>query len=66
VVCEVVTNTLEPAKEVNQPLPLTMRVSDMAVGCGTQNGSEPELMWLLIICSMIGVIIFFNRRRSFV
>jgi len=63
---EVVTNTLEPAKDVNQPLPLPMRVSDMAVGGGTQNGSEPELMWLLIICSMIGVIIFFNRRRSFV
>ncbi|HZJ42199.1 MAG TPA: hypothetical protein VFD63_00430, partial [Pyrinomonadaceae bacterium] len=63
---EVVTNTLEPAKDVNQPLPLPMRVSDMAVGGGTQNGSEPELMWLLIICSMIGVIIFFNRRRSLV
>ena len=63
---EVVTNTQEPAKDVNQPLPLPMRVSDMAVGSATQNGSEPELVWLLVICSMIGLIMFFNRRRSFV
>ena len=63
---ELVTNTQEPAKDVNQPLPLPMRVSDMAVGSGTQNGSEPELVWLLVICSMVGVIVFFSRRRSFV
>src|SRR4030095_11114813 len=60
---EVVTNTLEPGKDINQPLPLPLRVSDMAVGGGTQNGTEPELSWLLIIGSLLVMIVFVRGRR---
>ena len=61
---EVVTNTLEPAKDINQPLPMPLRVSDMAVGGGTQNGSEPELVWLLIIGSLLAMIVLVRGRRG--
>ena len=63
---EVVTNNLEPAKDVNQPLPLPIRVSDMAIGGGTQNGSEPELIMLLILSLMAGLVFFVVKRRSLV
>jgi len=62
---EIVTNTLEPGKDINQPLPLPIRVSDMAVG-GTDQGSEPELVWLLVGSLLIASTILFRRRRSFV
>jgi len=62
---EVVSNTLEPAKDVNQPLPLPIRVSDMAVG-GTETGSEPELMWLVIASLMIATVAIYRRRRQLV
>jgi Ca-activated chloride channel homolog len=63
---EIVTNNLEPAKDVNQPLPLPIRVSDMAVGGSTQNGSEPELVVLLILSLMAGLVFFVVKRRSLV
>jgi Ca-activated chloride channel family protein len=59
---EVVTNTLEPAKDINQPLPLPIRVSDMAVG-GTEQGSEPELVWLIVGTLLIASIMIFRGRR---
>jgi len=62
---EIVTNTLEPVKDINQPLPLPIRVSDMAVG-GTDQGSEPELVWLLVGSLLIASTMLFRRRRSFV
>ena len=40
-------NNQGPAKDVNQPLPLPLGVSDLAVGDGTEMGSEPELIWLM-------------------
>jgi Ca-activated chloride channel family protein len=63
---EIVSNNLEPAKEVNQALPLPIRVSDMAVGGGTQNGTEPELVVLLILSLMTGLVFFVVKRRSLV
>ena len=62
---EVVTNTLEPGKDVNQPVPLPIRVSDMAVG-GTETGSEPELIWLVIASLLIATMAIYRRRRSLV
>jgi Ca-activated chloride channel family protein len=62
---EIVTNTTEPGKDINQPLPLPIRVSDMAVG-GTEQGSEPELIWLLIGSLLIASTMIFRRRRSVV
>lgn len=63
---EVVTNPTGSAQDVNQALPLPLRVSDMAVG-GTEVGSEPELIFLIAAALMIAATaIFFNRRRRFV
>lgn len=62
---EVVTNGLEPAKDINQPLPLPLRVSDMAVG-GTEEGSEPELVWLIVGSFLIMLMMIFRGRRRFV
>ena len=59
---EVVTNTLEPGKDINQPLPLPIRVSDMAVG-GTETGSEPELVWLIVVSLLTATLFIFRRRR---
>ena len=58
---EVVTNTLGPAQDINQPLPLPIRVSDMAVG-GTEQGSEPELVWLIVGSLLIASIMIFRGR----
>ena len=63
---EVVTNTLEPAKDINQPLPLPLRVSEMAVGGGTQEGTEPELLLLVFGTVLIGVFMLGRNRRRFV
>ena len=62
---EVVTNTLEPAKDINQPLPLPIRVSDMAVG-GTETGSEPELVWLIVGSVLLATVMMIRRRRQLV
>ena len=63
---EIVTNPTGSAQDVNQALPLPLRVSDMAVG-GTEVGSEPELIFLIGAALMIvATAIFFNRRRRFV
>jgi len=62
---EVVSNTLEPAKDINQPLPLPIRVSDMAVG-DTETGSEPELMWLMVGSVLLITMMILRRRRQLV
>ena len=41
---EEVRNPLGPAQNVKQPLPLPLGVSELAVGDGTEVGSEPELV----------------------
>lgn len=63
---EVVTNPTGSAQDVNQPLPLPLRVSELAVG-GTEVGSEPELIFLIAAALMIAATaIFFRRKRRFV
>ena len=64
---EEVRNPLGPAKDVNQPLPLPLGVSDLAVGGGTESGSEPELVWLVTASLLIALIMILRgRRRRFV
>jgi Ca-activated chloride channel family protein len=48
-VLEKVRNPGMPAKPVDQPSPLPLGVSDMAIGGGEYaSGAEPELSWLLM------------------
>lgn len=54
---EVVRNSQGPAEDVDQPLPLPLGVSDLAVG------SEPEPIWLMTATLMIGLIMLFRARR---
>ena len=63
---EVVTNTTGSADDVKQPLPLPMRVSDLAVGGGAEVGSEPELVWLMVGSLLLATIMILRRRRWFV
>jgi Ca-activated chloride channel family protein len=63
---EVVTNPTGLAQDVNQALPLPMRVSELAVGGGTEVGSEPELMILIAMALIILTISIRLRRRRFV
>ena len=60
---EVVTNPTGDANHVNQPLPLPLEVSDMAVGDGTAVGSEPELIWLVIGSLLLALIMIWRGRR---
>ncbi|HKE60745.1 MAG TPA: VIT domain-containing protein [Pyrinomonadaceae bacterium] len=63
---EVVTNPLGQADDVQQPLPLPLRVSDLAVGGGAEKGSEPELIWLLTASLLFALFMIFRGRRRFV
>jgi Ca-activated chloride channel family protein len=60
---EVVSNTSGQAQDVNQPLPLPLGVTDLAVSSGTENGSEPELVWLLTLSLMIALMVIIRPRR---
>ena len=53
---EKIVNPNGDARDVNQPLPLPLGVSDMAVG------SEPELFWLLVLAVGLGAIVLMGRR----
>jgi Ca-activated chloride channel family protein len=44
------------AQDVNQPLPLPLGVSDLAVG------DEPELVWLIAACGLLMLIVVLHRR----
>jgi Ca-activated chloride channel homolog len=63
---EVVRNTQGPAKDVDQPLPLPLGVSDLAVGGDTVTGSEPELIWLMAASIVIAMIMMLRGRRRLV
>ncbi|HMV82592.1 MAG TPA: VIT domain-containing protein [Blastocatellia bacterium] len=55
---EVVTNKQGAADDVEQPLPLPEGVSEMAVG------SEPELVWLLVVMAAFAMLMVFRGRRT--
>lgn len=57
---EVVRNTQGPAQDVDQPLPLPVGVSDLAVG------SEPELLWLMAASAVAALIMLLRWRRRIV
>ncbi len=63
---EVVTNPNGSAEDVKQPLPLPLRVSDMAVGSGAEEGTEPELVWLIMGTLLMATIMIVRRKRWFV
>lgn len=63
---EVVTNPTGSAEDVKQPLPLPLRVSDLAVGSGAEVGSEPELVWLIVGSLLLATIMILRRKRWFV
>jgi Ca-activated chloride channel family protein len=54
---EQVTNPTGSAEDVEQPLPLPMGVSDLAVG------SEPELIWLVVASLLIALTMILRARR---
>ena len=56
---EIVRNVGGSARNVNQPLPLPQGVSDLAV---MGKGSEPELIWLIVLALLIGSLITIGRR----
>ena len=53
---EKIVNPNGNAEDVEQPLPLPLGVSDMAVG------AEPELIWLFASLAMIGIVLVVRRR----
>ncbi len=61
-VLEEVRNPSGDATDVDQPLPLPLGVSDLAIGSGTELGSEPELVWLVTLSALIGLLMLFRRR----
>jgi Ca-activated chloride channel family protein len=66
-VLEQIRNPLGPAEDVKQAHPLPLGVSNLAVGGGTEAGSEPELVWLVSASLLLGLLILVRsrRRRSF-
>jgi Ca-activated chloride channel family protein len=54
---EIVRNPGGDAQDIDQPLPLPVGVSDLAVG------SEPELVWLFGAMLVIALIMMFKRYR---
>jgi Ca-activated chloride channel family protein len=62
-VLEQVRNTQGLAEDVDQPLPLPLGVSNLAVGGGTEVGSEPELVWLVTLSLLMALIMIIRRRR---
>jgi Ca-activated chloride channel homolog len=61
---EEIRNTQGAANDVNQPLPLPLGVSDLAVG--TTEGSEPELLWLLAASLLLATIMILGWRRRLI
>jgi Ca-activated chloride channel homolog len=62
---DVVRNATGQAKNVDQPLPLPARVSDLAVGGAMSNVPEPEILELISSLFVVGILIVLaklNRR----
>lgn len=59
---EEVRNPAGAADDVKQPLPLPLGVSDLAVGMGTQVGSEPGLVWLIAASLALALTMLIRSR----
>jgi Ca-activated chloride channel family protein len=59
---EVIRNQEGHGTDVDQPLPLPLNVSDLAVG-GYAAGPEPEMMLLLAVALLMSFLLFLHRRR---
>jgi Ca-activated chloride channel family protein len=57
---EKIVNPNGDQHDVNQPLPLPLGVSDMAIG------SEPELVWMLMIAGLFVMILVVRRYLAWV
>jgi Ca-activated chloride channel homolog len=57
-----VSNTVGPARDVNQPLPMPHNVSNLAVG--GRNVPEPEMAIMLAILAAVGMIIASRKRKA--
>ncbi len=62
-VLEQLRNPLGPAQDVKQPQPLPLGVGDLAVGQGTEAGTEPELVWLIATVLLFGMFMVLRSRR---
>ncbi|HEX5706978.1 MAG TPA: VIT domain-containing protein [Pyrinomonadaceae bacterium] len=60
---EEVRNPEGAAKDVKQPSPLPLGVSDLAVGGGAEMGSEPELVWLMVASLLLALVMLTRSRR---
>ncbi len=56
---EMITNHHGSAEDVDQPLPLPVGVSNLAVG------SEPEIIWLIAAVMLVASIMFFRHHRQY-
>jgi Ca-activated chloride channel family protein len=54
---EKIVNPDGSANDIDQPLPLPLGVSDLAVG------SEPELIWLIASLALIAILLIVRRQR---
>lgn len=63
-VIDTIRNTDGKSTDVNQPLPLPLGVSNLAVGGQYTQGSEPELMLLLVGMLAMLLFIFMVRRKN--
>ena len=59
---EKISNNQGPAQDIEQPAPLPLGVSDLAV----EAGSEPELLWLIAASMIIATVMLLRWRRRFV
>lgn len=63
-VIEKIRNTEGTGKDVNQPLPLPLNVSNLAVGDPYTQGSEPGIILLAACLPAMGILIYLNQRKK--
>ena len=61
-VIETIRNKEAQSKDVDQPLPLPLNVSNLAVGCYGQ-GPEPEMILLLVVALLALLLTALHKRR---
>jgi Ca-activated chloride channel family protein len=61
---EVVRNESGQGESVDQPLPLPLGVSDLAVGGGVATGAEPELYWIVAALLLVVAVHTVATRRA--